>query len=111
MRAAVARALLVCVAAGGGLVAANAKAHAAPSQDAVFLEILSENGIGFGSADAAIVQGHAICYDLDQGYSRQAVVNRVHLDLPLTYGHSAAAVGAAVTAYCPWNAAAPGRIV
>lgn len=97
-----ARWLLACFAAGAALVAAP-HAHAAPSPDGTYLALLNAGGIGYGSADAAIIQGHAMCYDLDAGYAWPAVVNRVALDLPLTRGQAVTAVAAAVAAYCPWD--------
>ena len=97
--------LLACFAAAA--VAAAPHAHAAPSPDGTYLELLARDGIGYGSADAAIIQGHAMCYDLDAGYTWQAVVNRVAMDLPLTRGQSYAAVVDASVAYCPLHLAQP----
>lgn len=99
--------LLACVAAGAIAAAAAPPAHAAPSPDGTFLELLAADGIGYGSADAAIIQGHAMCYDLDAGYTWQAVVDRVALDLPLTRGQSYSAVVDASVAYCPWHLTKP----
>jgi hypothetical protein len=77
-------------------------AKATPVQDSTYLMLLAASDINYGSADAAIAQGHAICVDIDNGYDGEQEAWRVirYTNVKNIY-QARLAVLAAVTAYCP----------
>lgn len=87
------------------LVLTPAVAHATPAQDALYLQMLSENDFSYGSASMAIAQAQAMCYDMDEsGYSAGQIVFRAMRYYGLDYDHSVAMTAIAITVYCPWDA-------
>jgi hypothetical protein len=91
---------LVVLAALGPLAAAAPIAHAEPIDDA-FLAALSAKGILFGSPDKALIAGHEVCDELDNGKTPNQVASTVMSNSDLDGYHAGYLVGASIRAYCP----------
>lgn len=89
-------------------VAAAPAAGATPAHDeALFLSLVTSEGLTFESADMAIVEGRAVCGVLDDGMSVGAAVLAVDEVLPVDYDGAVTVTAAAIIAFCPWNT--PGK--
>jgi Protein of unknown function (DUF732) len=66
-----------------------------------FLGALSSRGITFTSKQAAIVAGHEVCDELDQGKQAGAVANTVMTQTDLDGYHAGFFVGVSIAAFCP----------
>ena len=86
-----------------GLVAVAAPtAHADAAVDSgKFLGALSSRDITFTSRQAAIVAGHEVCDELDQGKQASDVGNEVMTQTNLDGYHSGFFVGVSIAAFCP----------
>lgn len=93
----------IAAAAIGAAIGTAAQASATPSQDGTYLQLLTSHGLTYGSADAAIRQGHAVCNALDNGTSIGTVIRVVENTLSLTLDQTSWMMAASVVAYCPWN--------
>ncbi len=95
-------ALVVVVAALGPLAAAPS-AHADAVDDA-FLAALTAKGIHFGSPDKAVIAGHEVCDEIDNGKTPAQVASTVEANSGMDGYHAGYFVGAAIRAYCPAHA-------
>jgi hypothetical protein len=66
-----------------------------------FLGALSSRGITFTSKQAAIVAGHEVCDELDQGKQASDVANNVMTQTDLDGYHAGFFVGVSIAAFCP----------
>ncbi|ORW50589.1 hypothetical protein AWB90_06715 [Mycobacterium paraense] len=87
-------------------LAALAAFEAAPvaradAVDDAFLGALSAKGIHFGAAEKAIIAGHEVCDELDNGKTPAQVASTVQSNSGLDGYHAGYFVGAAIRAYCP----------
>jgi hypothetical protein len=95
--------LLAVLAAIGPLAAPVAIAHADANDDA-FLAALTAKGIHFGSPDNAIIAGHEVCDELDNGKTPTQVASTVQANSDLDGYHAGYFVGASIRAFCPSHA-------
>ena len=91
---------LVVVLAALAPFAAAPVAHADAVDDA-FLAALTAKGIHFGSPDKAVIAGHEVCVELDNGKTPAQVASTVQANSDLDGYHAGYFVGAAIRAYCP----------
>jgi hypothetical protein len=84
-----------------GLVAAAAPTAHADAVDTNFLGALAAKGINFASGQAAIVAGHEVCDELDQGRQASDVANDVMAQSNLDGYHAGFFVGVSIAAFCP----------
>jgi len=82
-----------------GSGAPNAHADAADSGN--FVGALSSKGITFASTQAAILAGHDVCDELDQGRQLGDVANDVMTQSKLDGYHAGFFVGVSIAAFCP----------
>jgi Protein of unknown function (DUF732) len=82
-----------------GVAAPTAYADAAESS--YFLGALSSRGITLASGQAAIVAGHEVCDELDQGRRTSDVANDVMTESHLDAYHAGFFVGLSIAAFCP----------
>jgi Protein of unknown function (DUF732) len=80
-----------------------APAHA-DAVDDTFLRALSAKGIKFEAPAKALIAGHEVCDELDNGKSVAQVVSAVQGNTNLDGYHAGYFVGAAIRAYCPEHA-------
>lgn len=80
---------------------AAATAHADSDDSSNFPGALSSRGITFGSRQAAIVAGHEVCVQLDQGTQASDVANEVMTQTNLDGYHAGFFVGVSIAAFCP----------
>ena len=73
--------------------------YAVESSD--FVGALSSRGITFTSRQAAIVAGHEVCDELDQGKQASDVGNDVMTQTNLDGYHAGFFVGVSIAAFCP----------
>jgi hypothetical protein len=66
-----------------------------------FVGALSSRGITFTSRQAAIVAGHEVCDELDQGKQTSDVANNVMTQSNLDGYHAGFFVGVSIAAFCP----------
>jgi hypothetical protein len=66
-----------------------------------FLGALSSRGITFASGQGAIVAGHEVCDELDQGKQASDVANNVMTESNLDGYHAGFFVGVSIAAFCP----------
>ncbi len=92
--------VLAALAALGPLAAATPIARADANDDA-FLAALTAKGIRFGSPDKAIIAGHEVCDELDNGKTPAQVASTVQANSGLDGYHAGFFVGASIRAYCP----------
>jgi hypothetical protein len=77
-------------------------AHADAAVDSSnFVGALSSRGITFTSRQAAIVAGHEVCDELDQGKQASDVANNVMTQSALDGYHAGFFVGVSIAAFCP----------
>jgi hypothetical protein len=102
---------------GGAVIAAGAAitgaavlsglpmAHADVVNDAVFVQVLREEGIyNIYGPQQMIAMGHGVCADLDNGdTSYGAILMIARMNPMLGNPESGYFVGAATAAYCPWD--------
>ncbi len=91
---------LLVVLAAPALLASAPVAHADVLDDA-FLGALTAKGIHFGSPDKAIIAGHEVCDEIDNGKTPAQVASTVQANSGLDGYHAGYFVGAAIRAYCP----------
>jgi hypothetical protein len=95
---------LVLMAALPGLAAVaipTAPAARADAVDNAFLTAVKAKGINFASPQAAIIAGHEVCDELDEGKQKSDVASEVMTNSQLDGYHAGFFVGASVAAYCP----------
>jgi Protein of unknown function (DUF732) len=94
---------LVLVAALLSVVAVAAPtAHADYAVDSGnFVGALTSRGITFASRQAAIIAGHEVCDELDQGTQASDVANTVMTQTNLDGYHAGFFVGVSIAAFCP----------
>ncbi len=92
--------IFVLVALLGLVVVASPTAHA-DAVDTNFLQAISAKGINFASSQAAIVAGHKVCDELDQGRQAEDVANDVMTQSNLDGYHAGFFVGVSIAAFCP----------
>lgn len=95
-------ALVVALAALGTLAAAPIVR--ADAVDAAFLAALTAKGIHFGSPDKAVIAGHEVCVELDDGKTPAQVASTVQANSGMDGYHAGYFVGVAIRAYCPTHA-------
>jgi hypothetical protein len=83
-----------------GVAAPTAHADAAVDSGK-FLGALSSRDITFTSRQAAIVAGHEVCDELDQGKQASDVANNVMTQTDLDGYHAGFFVGVSIAAFCP----------
>jgi hypothetical protein len=66
-----------------------------------FVGALSSRGITFASRQAAIVAGHEVCDELDEGKQTSDVANNVMTQSNLDGYHAGFFVGVSIAAFCP----------
>ena len=76
-------------------------AHADAVDSSNFLGALSSRGITFASGQSAIVAGHEVCDELDQGRQATDVGNDVMTQTNLDGYHAGFFVGVSIAAFCP----------
>ena len=77
-------------------------AHADAAVDSSkFLSALTSRDITFASRQAAIVAGHEVCDELDQGKQASDVGNDVMTQTNLDGYHAGFFVGVSIAAFCP----------
>lgn len=70
--------------------------------DRLFLRVLRENGIDYGSDDDAILKGQAVCVFLRKGTNQAEILEAVRgVPPPMSESDAAFLFGAAAQAYCP----------
>jgi hypothetical protein len=80
---------------------AGPTAHADYAVDSNFVGALSSRGITFASRQAAIVAGHEVCDELDQGKQASDVANNVMTQSNLDGYHAGFFAGVSIAAFCP----------
>ena len=83
-----------------GVAAPTAHADSA-LESSNFLGALSSRGITFASGQAAILAGHEVCDELDQGRQASDVANDVMTQTNLDGYHAGFFVGVSIAAFCP----------
>ncbi|OBH07974.1 hypothetical protein A5696_00960 [Mycobacterium sp. E2699] len=71
------------------------------ANDDAFLAALTAKGIRFGSPDKAIIAGHEVCDEIDNGKTPAQVASTVQANSGLDGYHAGFFVGASIRAYCP----------
>jgi hypothetical protein len=84
-----------------GLVAVAGPAAHADAVDSNFLGAIGSKGITFASGQSAIVAGHEVCDELDQGKQATDVANDVMAQTNLDGYHAGFFVGVSIAAFCP----------
>ena len=84
-----------------GLVAVAAPTAHADAVDGNFLGAIGSKGITFASGQSAIVAGHEVCDELDQGKQASDVANDVMAQTNLDGYHAGFFVGVSIAAFCP----------
>jgi hypothetical protein len=82
------------------LPVATPKAHA-DGVDDQFLNAVKAKDINFASPQAAILAGHQVCNELDQGKQKGDVANDVASSSNLDGYHAGFFVGLSIAAFCP----------
>ena len=82
-----------------GVAAPTAHADAADSGN--FVGAISAKGITFASGQAAIVAGHEVCDELDQGRQASDVASELMKESNLDAYHAGFFVGVSIAAFCP----------
>ena len=93
--------LVLVVAVLGVMGIAAPAAHADAADGSNFVGALSSRGITFTSRQAAIVAGHEVCDELDQGQQASDVANTVMTQTNLDGYHAGFFVGVSIAAFCP----------
>jgi hypothetical protein len=79
---------------------ATPPAHADGVDDA-FLNAVTAHGINVASPQTAIIAGHRVCNELDDGRQKSDVANDVMSNSNLDGYRAGYFVGASIAAYCP----------
>jgi hypothetical protein len=87
-----------------GLVAPAAPTAHADAVDDTFLSALKSKGINFASPQAALLAGHEVCDELDQGRQPSDVASDVQKNSNLDGYHTGFFVGVSIAAFCPRHA-------
>jgi Protein of unknown function (DUF732) len=82
-----------------GVAAPTAHADAADSSN--FVGAISAKGITFASSQAAVVAGHEVCDELDQGRQASDVASDLMKESNLDGYHAGFFVGVSIAAFCP----------
>jgi len=82
-----------------GIAAPAARADAADGGD--FVGAISAKGITFASRQAAVVAGHEVCDELDQGRQASDVASDLMKESSLDGYHAGFFVGVSIAAFCP----------
>ena len=94
--------LVLAAALLSGLAVAAPTAHADAAVDSSkFLSALTSRDITFASRQAAIVAGHEVCDELDQGEQASDVANTVMTQTDLDGYHAGFFVGVSIAVFCP----------
>jgi hypothetical protein len=93
--------IFVLVVALLGLVAVAGPTAHADAVDNNFLGAIGSKGITFASGQSAIVAGHEVCDELDQGKQASDVANDVMAQTNLDGYHAGFFVGVSIAAFCP----------
>jgi uncharacterized membrane protein (DUF441 family) len=94
--------LVLAVALLSVVAVAAPTAHADYAVDSSnFVGALSSRGITFTSRQAAIIAGHEVCDELDQGKQASDVANNVMTQSALDGYHAGFFVGVSIAAFCP----------
>ena len=91
----------VLVAAAALATGLAAPAHAEGETDAIFINVLDEEGIPYTSATDAISVANGVCVLLSEGNSLEDATREVMNKTRLDVEQSGFFVGAATAAYCP----------
>jgi hypothetical protein len=83
-----------------GLAVATPTAHA-DGVDDQFLNAVKSKDINFASPQAALLAGHQVCNELDQGKQKGDVANDVASTSNLDGYHAGFFVGLSIAAFCP----------
>lgn len=97
---------LVAVLFAVAAVAGGPLAHA-DAIDGQFINAIQAHGINFASPQAAILAGHQVCDELDQGRQKADVASDVASGGNLDGYHAGYFVGVSISAYCPRHHATP----
>jgi hypothetical protein len=84
-----------------GLAAVAGPTAHADAVDSNFLGAIGSKGITFASGQSAIVAGHEVCDELDQGKQATDVANDVMAQTNLDGYHAGFFVGVSIAAFCP----------
>lgn len=96
------KAAIVCgLAIFAAIVGPGAQAHADPSHDLAFLQVLDAQGISYTNASDAIGAGHQVCGMLDTGATFARVLDEVISQSHLDVYNSGFFIGASTAAFCP----------
>jgi uncharacterized protein DUF732 len=82
-----------------GVAAPTALADAADGSD--FVGAISAKGITFASRQAAILAGHDVCDELDQGRQASDVASDLMKESNVDGYHAGFFVGVSIAAFCP----------
>lgn len=82
-------------------VLAAAPAAHADGIDGQFLNALQSKGINFATPQAAIMAGHQVCDELDQGRQKGDIATSLGNGGVLDGYHAGFFVGLSIAAYCP----------
>jgi hypothetical protein len=93
--------LVLAIAPLSVMAVAGPTAHADYAVDSNFVGALSSSGITFASRQAAIVAGHEVCDELDQGKQASDVANNVMTQSNLDGYHAGFFAGVSIAAFCP----------
>src|ERR1700710_27697 len=97
------RPILTCLCAATallGITVAAPFAHA-DGVDDQFLNAVKSKDINFASPQAALLAGHQVCNELDQGKQKGDVANDVASTSNLDGYHAGFFVGLSIAAFCP----------
>ena len=93
--------LVLAVALIGLVAVAGPTAHADAVDSSNFLGAIGSKGITFASGQSAVVAGHEVCDELDQGRQATDVANDVMSQTNLDGYHAGFFVGVSIAAFCP----------
>ena len=93
--------LVLAVALLGVMGVAAPAAHADAADGSNFVGAISAKGITFASGQAAVVAGHEVCDELDQGRQASDVASDLMKESNLDGYHAGFFVGVSIAAFCP----------
>jgi len=93
--------LVLAVAVLGVMGIAAPAAHADAADGSNFVGAISAKGITFASGQAAVVAGHEVCDELDQGRQASDVASDLMKESNLDGYHAGFFVGVSIAAFCP----------
>jgi hypothetical protein len=85
----------------GVIAVAAPSAHADAADGSNFVGAIFAKGITFASGQAAIVAGHEVCDELDQGRQASDVASELMKESNLDGYHAGFFVGVSIAAFCP----------